>query len=481
MADFDVVIVGAGPAGIFTALELTRISPELKILILEKGRPIGERVCPKRKTGECANCDPCNITTGFAGAGAYSDGKLSLSPDVGGDLPAIIGSERTQELIRYVDGIYLSFGADQKVYGSETNETIEQIRMKAIRSNLRLVDCPIRHLGTDQSGEIYRKLEAELLLRGVTLSFRNPVKDLIVEDGRIRGVIADREYLAKRVVIAVGREGSDWLSRIASQYGIATDIGPVDIGVRLEVRNEVMDVVNRNLYEGKFIYYTPTFEDKVRTFCQNPSGVVSVEHYDTHGLTSIAGGLAVVNGHSYNAGTGDSSRQSPAAGRRSPNTNFAVLVSNYFTKPFRNPIEYGKYVAGLGNLLAGNRIIVQRYGDFRRGRRTTPERLLRNNVQPTLEDAQPGDLGLVIPYRILLDIKEMIEALDTIVPGVASHETLLYGVEVKFYSSRVQTGPDFQSSISGLFVAGDGAGITRGLMQAGVNGVVIARHFTESS
>ena len=353
---FDIIIVGAGPAGIFTALETARTDPSKKILILEKGRPIQERICMKRKTGKCAHCKPCNITTGFAGAGAYSDGKLSLSPDVGGDLVEFLGREKTDELIRYVDDIYLSYGADKKTYGHEYPEQIEEIRSKAIRSNLRLIENPLRHIGTDLSYAIYQQIEKDLVRLGVTLLFRNPVTDLIVDNGAVRGVIADKEYYAERVVLAVGREGSEWLDGIADKFRIGTEIGPVDIGVRVEVRNEVMETGNRVMYEGKCIYYTPTFDDRVRTFCQNPSGIVSTEYYDNHGMSTFTSGLAVVNGHSYK----DESR-------KSDNTNFAVLVSNYFTKPFHNPIEYGKYIAGLGNMLAGNRIIVQRYGDFRRG------------------------------------------------------------------------------------------------------------------
>ncbi len=453
---YDLIIVGAGPAGIFAAMELTKNSPEMKVLILEKGRSIEKRVCPKRKTDVCAECDPCSITAGFSGSGAYSDGKLSLSPDVGGEIPQIIGNDKTKEMINYVDSIYLSFGADKKVYGLDKADVIERLRTKAIKSNLKLIECPIRHLGTEESYSIYKKLQKKLLEQGIELSFENPVKDLIVRKGVVKGVMADKEYEGKNVLLAAGREGSDWLSGIGKKYRLNMETGPVDIGVRIEVRNEVMKEINESLYEGKLVYYTPTFDDKVRTFCQNPSGHVSVEYY---------GSLAVVNGHSYKD-----------AKQKTLNTNFAILVSNYFTKPFHNPIEYGKYIAGLGNMLSGNKIIVQRHGDFKRGRRTTPERLERNNIHPTLHDALPGDLSLVIPYRIMLDIKEMIEALDTIVPGVAGDETLIYGVEVKFYSSRIQTDNNFETNIKNLYAAGDGAGITRGLMQASVNGAYIGRY-----
>jgi len=296
----------------------------------------------------------------------------------------------------------------------------------------------------------------------VEILFRNPVEDLIIEDGVAKGVIADREYYADNVIVAVGREGSDWFKVLCDKYGIESEVGIIDIGVRVEVRNEVMKELNETMYESKLIYHTPTFDDKVRVFCSNPSGEVTTEYYEDN--------LAVVNGHSYKA-----------KDMKTNNTNFALLVSKHFTEPFNEPIEYGKSIAKLANMLAGNRIIVQRYGDFKRGRRTIEERLMRNNIVPTLKDAVPGDLSLVFPYRIMLDIKEMIEALDKIVPGIASDETLLYGVEVKFYSNKVKTNRDFETNIKKLYVAGDGAGITRGLMQAGANGVYLARRIAKLS
>lgn len=454
---YDVIIVGAGPCGIFTAMEIKKINPEKKIIILEKGNSIEKRVCPKRKTRSCVGCTPCNITTGFAGAGAYSDGKLSLSPDVGGNLPEYIGYEMTQELINYVDKIYLSFGADEKIYGVEHREKIHQIRKKAIRSNLKLVECPIRHMGTEVGYDIYRKIQHHLEDLGVELSFRNPVQDIILDENRtIKGVIADKEYFADKVVIAIGRDGSDWLKNICHKHDINTETGDVDIGVRVETRNEIMEELNEAMYESKLIYYTPTFDDKVRTFCSNPGGEVATEIYD--------GNLAVVNGHSYKS-----------EGLKTSNTNFAILVTKHFTKPFNSPIEYGTHIAKLGNMLSGNKVLVQRYGDFKRGRRTTEDKLYRNNIVPTLKDAVPGDLSLVLPFRIMKDIEEMIEALDNITPGIASNETLLYGMEVKFYSNKVLTNGKFETNIKGLLVGGDGAGITRGLMQASVNGVILGR------
>jgi len=455
--DYDLIIVGAGPCGIFTAMESKKIDPSKKILILEKGNSIKKRICPKRENGVCKECNPCNITTGFGGAGAYSDGKLSLSPDVGGNLPNYIGYENTQELINYVDKIYLGFGADKKIYGIDKKREIEEIRKKAIRSNLKLVECPIRHMGTEECYVIYTKIEEHLKSIGIEFSFRNPVKDIIVDENRnIKGVIADKEYYADKVVIAVGREGSEWLKNICIKHHIDTETGDVDIGVRVETRNEIMEELNEVMYESKLIYYAPTFDDKVRTFCSNPAGEVSTEYYD--------GGLAVVNGHSY---------KSPEL--KTDNTNFALLVTKHFTKPFNSPLEYGMHIAKLANMLSGNKVLVQRYGDFKRGRRTTEERLYRNNIIPTFKDAVPGDLSLVLPYRIMKDVDEMLIALDNVAPGLASDETLLYGVEVKFYSNKVITNNNFETNIKGLYVGGDGAGITRGLMQASVNGVMLAR------
>jgi uncharacterized FAD-dependent dehydrogenase len=453
---YDLIIVGAGPAGIFAAMELNKLNSDIDILMIEKGNPIEKRICPKRKTHRCIGCEPCNITTGFAGAGAYSDGKLSLSPEVGGNLPDYIGYDITRELIEYVDQIYLQFGADRKVYGVIDQDRIQRIRRKVIESNLKLVECPVRHIGTEVGYSIYKKFQRYLIEAGIEILFNNPVTDLLIEDGRIRGVKADKEYYARRVAIAVGREGSDWLKKMCDRYHINTQVGIVDIGVRVETRNEVMKELNETMYESKLIYYTPTFDDKVRTFCSNPAGEVTAEYYSNN--------LAVVNGHSYKSEE-----------LKTDNTNFALLVSKGFTEPFNSPIEYGKYIAKLGNMLSGNKVIVQRYGDFKRGRRTTEERLNRNNIVPTLKDAVPGDLSLVLPYRIMKDIDEMIMALDNITPGIASTETLLYGVEVKFYSNIVKVNDYFETNVEGLHVLGDGAGITRGLIQANCNGVYFAR------
>ncbi len=455
---FDVIIIGAGPGGIFCAYELLDKKKDLKVLLLEKGRSIEKRQCPKRLTNQCVGCKPCSITTGFAGAGAFSDGKLSLSPDVGGNLPAILGYDKTQELIRESDNIYLKFGADTKIYGVDKQAEIRETRLKAINANLKLVECPIRHLGTEEGYKIYEKLQHRLEEQGAELIFNTMVEEILVEEGRAVGVRTEKGeiFYGKEIVSAVGREGADWFREKCEEIGIETTPGTVDIGVRVEVRDEVMQFLNENLYEAKLIYHTPTFDDKVRTFCTNPSGEVATEYYE--------GGLAVVNGHAYKS-----------KDFKTNNTNFAILVSKNFTKPFKTPIEYGKHIAQLSNMLCGGKILVQTFGDFKRGRRTTEERLARNNLIPTLKDAVPGDLSLVFPHRIMVDIEEMLVALDKITPGIAADETLLYGVEVKFYSNKVIVNQDFETSICGLRAIGDGAGVTRGLQQASANGISVAR------
>ena len=455
---YDVIIIGAGPSGIFCAYELKRQRPELKVLMIEKGRAIEKRQCPKRKTNVCMGCRPCSITTGFAGAGAFSDGKLSLSPDVGGNLPEILGYDKALELIRESDEIYLKFGADTKVYGVDKEKEIREIRRKAINANLKLIECPIRHLGTEEGYKIYERLQRHLEAQGVEMQFMTMVTEINMEDGAVRSVTTDKgeTWYADEVVAAVGREGADWFSHICSGHSIETQVGTVDIGVRVEVRDEVMEFLNRNLYEAKLVYHTPTFDDKVRTFCTNPSGEVAAEYYEN--------GLAVVNGHAYKSKEFKTS-----------NTNFALLVSKNFTKPFKTPIEYGKKIAELSNMLCDGKIMVQTFGDFKRGRRTTEERLCRNNLIPTLKDAVPGDLSLALPHRIMVDIAEMIEALDKVTPGIASDETLLYGVEVKFYSNKVVVDKDFETSVRGLRAVGDGASVTRGLQQASANGLSVAR------
>ena len=459
----DVVIVGAGPAGIFTALELLRRGSRKKIILLEKGKAIEQRRCPKHQTGHCMGCQPCAITTGFSGAGAFSDGKLSLSCEVGGDLPQLIGETLAQETISYTDSIYMEFGADPHVEGIGKKEEIKEIRRNAIRAGLKLVDCPIRHLGTEKAQQIYLAIEQHLLQNGVEILFGCECEDVLLKDGRCVGVAAKQgtqsvEIFAGHTVIATGRRGADWLEQLCASHQIAHEPGTVDIGVRVEVRNEIMERVNNVLYESKLIGYPRPFKNKVRTFCQNPGGFVSQENYDNH--------LAVVNGHSYKE-------------LKSDNTNLAILCSHNFTEPFNQPIAYAQKIGELTNMLGAGHILVQRYGDILDGKRTWQHELTHSNLRPSLPDAVAGDITSAMPYRAMVNIINFIQAVDQVVPGFASDETLLYSPELKFYSNRVKMDASFATSIPQLHCLGDSSGWTRGLMMASVMGVLMGRRLSE--
>ena len=456
----DILIVGAGPAGIFTALEMLRRGTNKKIVIVEKGCAIEKRHCPKQKTRMCMNCKPnCHITTGFSGAGAFSDGKLSLSCEVGGDLPELIGAELVQETIGYTDQIYLEFGADSYIEGVGNEKEVRDIRKRAIAAGLKLVDCPIRHLGTEKAQEIYYAIEQYLIEHGVELYFGCNCENIILDGDRCLGIVAEMdgksvEIRAAQTVVAAGRRGADWLESICAQHNIAHQPGTVDIGVRVEVRSEVMEQVNRVLYESKLIGYPRPFKNKVRTFCQNPGGFVSQENYD--------GGLAVVNGHSYKE-------------KKSDNTNLAILCSHNFSEPFNRPIAYAQHVGELTNMLGAGHILVQRFGDILDGKRTWQKELSRSNVRPTLPDAVAGDITAAMPYRAMINIINFIQAVDQVVPGFAAAETLLYSPELKFYSNRVRMDKQFNTNVAGLHCLGDSSGWTRGLMMASVMGVLMGR------
>lgn len=458
---YDVVIVGAGPAGIFTALEMLNRNTSKKVLLIEKGSPIEKRTCPKEQTTVCVNCKPyCHITTGFSGAGAFSDGKLSLSSEVGGDLPDLKTHELVQTYIEKTDAMYLNFGADHHVEGLEHPEEIKEIRRNAIKAGLKLVDCPIRHLGTEKAHDIYYKIQQHLIEHGIEVRFNTRAEDLTIAEGKIVSVFAKDlkskdpayEITGDHFVLATGRKGADWLKQMCLDHDIAHKAGTVDVGVRVEVRNEIMEKVNDVLYESKLIGHVAPYKDKVRTFCQNPGGFVSQENYDND--------LAVVNGHSYKE-------------KKSNNTNLAILSSHNFSEPFDQPIQYGKKVSELVNMLGGGKIMVQRYGDILAGKRTWPKELSESNVVPTLKDAVAGDITAAIPYRPMTNIINFIEALNTVVPGFSSTETLLYGPEVKFYSNKVVLDENFESSIQNLYCLGDSSGWTRGLMMASVMGVMM--------
>jgi uncharacterized FAD-dependent dehydrogenase len=400
---------------------------------------------------------------GWSGAGAFSDGKLSKSPDVGGRIKDYFPEDTAQELIDYADSIYLEFGASNEVHGLNSRR-VEDIMYEASKYNIKLIPCPVRHLGTELSYEVLKKMYIQLIENTNTefLELTSAVDVLVDDDGSARGIIIEgriegrRTITAKYVVAAPGRDGAEWLTSQAKRLGIKTENNEVDIGVRVEVPNSIMDHLTKDLYEAKLVYFSDTFENKVRSFCMNPSGFVSEEHYD--------GEIAVVNGHSY--GSQD---------MKSGNTNFALLVSTKFTEPFNQPIEYGKYIAKLGNMLTGGGIMVQRLGDLIQGRRTNYDRLNKSTTIPTLKSAVPGDLSFVLPQRHLTAIVETLKAFDHIAPGMYSKNTLLYGVEVKFYSSKLKVNNEFETIVGNLYTIGDGAGITRGLMQASVTGIVVAR------
>lgn len=448
---YDVVIVGAGPAGIFAALELTR-SGVASILIVEKGHAIAKRRCPARITS-CVGCRTCDIMTGWGGAGAFSDGKLTLTPDVGGWLPEYVDRASLEGLVEYGDELWLEFGATPEIHGPNPQQAAELVR-QATLAGMRLVPMHIRHLGTDRSPQVLDSMRAHLEGLGVEVRTETSARRIIAEEGSVKGVeLADGSLVqAGAVIAAPGREGADWLAEQAKELGIELANNAVDIGVRVECPAPVMEHLTEPLYEAKLIYNTPTFNDTVRTFCMNPYGEVSTESY---------GDVVTVNGHSY-------------AERRTTATNFAVLVSQRFTEPFKDPITYGRSIAKLANLL-GDGIIVQRYSDIRAGRRSTPKRIAQSIVESTMSHATPGDLSAVLPYRHLTDILEFIEAMDALAPGLAGPNTLFYGVEVKFYSSRLAVNSNLETGIRGLYAIGDGAGITRGLVQAGVSGVIAAR------
>jgi len=448
---FDVVIIGAGPAGIFSALELAR-SGVTDVLVLEKGHGIDKRRCPARRR-TCVSCETCDIMTGWGGAGAFSDGKLTLTTEVGGWLGDFVGRGELEELLAYADGLWLEFGATTEVHGPDPDMAAELVR-EATLAGMKLIPMNIRHLGTERSPEVLDAMRVWLLEQGVTVRTDTPAARILVDGARVTGVeLADGEVItAGSVIAAPGREGADWLTAQAHDLGLKLTNNAVDVGVRVECPAPVMERLTDALYEAKLVYHTKSFGDTVRTFCMNPNGEVTTESY---------GDVITVNGHSY-------------AEAKTPYTNFAVLVSTRFTEPFRDPITYGRSIAKLANLL-GDGILVQRLVDLKAGRRSTPERISQSLAEPTLANATPGDLAAVLPYRHLTDIVEFLDAMEALAPGIAGPSTLLYGVEVKFYSSRVEVSAEMQTPIEGLYAIGDGAGITRGLVQSSASGVMAAR------
>lgn len=475
---YDLIIIGAGPSGIFMAYELIKLKSKKKILMIEQGKKVEDRFCPIEKTGKCIKCKPlCHITNGFSGAGAFSDGKLSLYNEedteihVGGNLHEYLGIENTKRLIDYTDSIYLEFGADPKIEGLEYKEEIKKIKDKAKEVDLTLYDVPVRHLGTEKAHELYGKLEKYLLDNGVEIMFNTVVEDLIVQNNVIKGVktkpskyVEDSEYAdlstiyADTVVIGVGRKGAKWLSDMCARHNIDSRAGIVDIGVRYELPDKFMADVNKYMYEAKFIGRVGPYKDKVRTFCQNPSGFVSTEVYDKN--------ITLANGHSYKD-------------RKSTNTNLALLCSHRFNYPFNEPIKYGRNVAENSNQLGNGNILVQRLGDIFNGKRTWEKELQTNSVVPTQKSAVAGDITYALGYRTMTAILEFIKALDKVIPGFAHPDNLLYSPEIKFYSNQVIIDNNFETSIKNLYSIGDGGGLTRGLMMASCSGVQLARIYNE--
>ncbi|WP_028775433.1 NAD(P)/FAD-dependent oxidoreductase [Shimazuella kribbensis] len=473
---FDVIVVGAGPAGIFTCYELSLKMPHAKIVLIDKGHDIYKRNCPilEHKIQKCppatqkkefAGCLPaCSITNGFGGAGAYSDGKFNITSEFGGWMTDFLPNDQVVDLIRYVDRINLEHGATDSITDPLTEE-VREIERKGAAVGLKLLRAQVRHLGTEQNlsilANIFRYLENK-----IEMKFKTEVADIVTErtDGKhaITGVeLKDGTIVsADKVVIVPGRDGSKWLSNLMKKRRLQMYSNQVDIGVRVETSDIVMGEINKHLYEGKFIYNT-SIGTRVRTFCSNPSGHVVVENHS---------GIMLANGHSY---------KDPNLG--SANTNFALLVSHQFTEPFNQPTEYAHEISRLANQLSNGGLIVQKYGDIQKGRRSTEKRIKEGFIEPTLKEAVPGDLGYVLPAHTLNSLKEMMEALDHVTPGIASEHTLFYGVEAKFYSARPKLNDRFESEIAGLYLGGDGAGITRGLAQAGACGVWIARDITEKS
>ena len=466
--NYDVVVVGAGPAGIMACYELYLKQPELKVLLIDKGQDVMNRHCPikEKKIKSCPiiknnepGCLPaCSITAGFGGAGAYSDGKFNITSEFGGWLTDYLSTDEVEDIIQYVDNLYLKHGATKEIT-DPTTDKVKEIEHRGYAVGLKLLRAKVRHLGTEENLRIMTEMSTKLK-EHIDMLFKTAVKEVLVEDNRAKGVILENGEVinAKKVVLAPGRDGSAWLTKVLKKHGLELYNNQVDIGVRVETSNIVMEEINNNLYEGKFIYNT-SVGTKVRTFCSNPSGHDVIENHS---------GTMLANGHAYH---------DPKLG--SKNTNFALLVSHTFSEPFNEPNEFAHEVSRLANKLSNGSVMVQRYGDIKRGRRTTEKRLKEGYTVPTLKEAVPGDLGLVLPYNTMKSIIEMIEALDKVTPGIANEHTLLYGVEAKFYSARPKVREGFECEIDDLYVAGDGAGLTRGLAQAGANGIIVARHIID--
>ena len=452
MSNYDVIIIGAGPGGIFAAYELAEKAPELKVAVFEAGNPLEKRKCPidGKKIKSCVNCKTCAIMSGFGGAGAFSDGKYNITNNFGGTLYEYIGKETAIDLMNYVDEINVKFGGEGTKMYSTSGTHIKKLCMQ---NKLNLLDASVRHLGTDINYVVLENLYAKLK-DTVEFRFNCHVDDVEAIDGGYRVITKDGVDECKKCIVSVGRSGSKWMEKVCENLDITTKSNRVDIGVRVELPAVIFSHLTDELYESKIVYRTEKFEDKVRTFCMNPNGIVVNENTN---------GIVTVNGHSY---------EDPA--KQTENTNFALLVEKHFSEPFKDSNGYGESIARLSNMLGGG-VIVQRFGDLVRGRRSTVKRVEEGLVRPTLT-ATPGDLSLVLPKRILDGIIEMIYALDKVAPGTANDDTLLYGVEVKFYNMEVEIDDNLESCHKGLYVIGDGSGVTHSLSHASASGIYVARH-----
>ncbi|MBO6229348.1 MAG: NAD(P)/FAD-dependent oxidoreductase [Ruminiclostridium sp.] len=455
MTDYDVIIIGAGAGGVFMAYEFTKLGKDIKVCMIDRGGPIAERVCPidGKKIKSCIHCKTCAIMNGFGGAGGMSDGKYNITNSFGGDLFAHTGHAEAIELMEYVDKVNLEMGgAEAKLYSTVSTD----LKAEALRYDLHLLDAKVRHLGTDRNRNILQNIYDSIKDR-IDIHFREEVLTVDKNGGRFTVITDKGTYCCSQVAAAAGRSGSKWMSGLCEKFGIETRSNRVDIGVRVELPAEVFEHITSKVYESKIVFRTKKYGDRVRTFCMNPYGEVVNENTN---------GIITVNGHSY---------ADPAL--HTENTNFALLVSNTFSEPFRDSNLYGESIARLSNMLGGG-VLVQRFGDLVAGRRTNEHRLSQSFTVPTLK-ATPGDLSLVIPKRQLDDIIEMIYALDKIAPGTANYDTLLYGVEVKFYNSKVTVDDRLETSVKGLYALGDGSGVTHSLSQASASGVYAARVIAE--
>lgn len=460
MKKYDIIFLGGGQAGVFGAYEALSNNPKLKVLIVDKGNMLRNRVCPKEKDGICHYCPTCAIIYGVSGAGAFSDSKFNMDYRVGGDVHLVTGKKVVNETIKYVASLYKSFGFFEKPIGLEYNEKMEEIKRSCIVNDIQLVDTPTMHLGTDGSRNLYTKIVDDLLGKGVEFSVKTALDDFIIENNEIKGVSVIKsektiEFYSDYVVSALGRSGAKKMMQLCQKHGVDHQIGAVDIGVRVEIPDVVMKDVNENFYEAKMIYYTKKYNDKVRTFCSNPSGFIAVEKHEND--------VILANGHAFKE-------------KKSTNTNLALLCTQTFTEPFKQPFEYASSIAKMSSMLTGGKIMMQSYGDLIQGRRSTEERLERLNIVPTTTDYVAGDISLSCPKRILDNIIEFIEVHDKITPGFASKDLLLYFPEIKFRSTRVTIDKNMETNVKGLFSAGDSSGYGSGLNIAAVMGVLATRY-----